>query len=260
MVSNTSDQCAFACHDVNNSNNYYNLAKSLGVTMRIDVVRTATQQLMTTATNTASVPSQFGMAIYTFGTSASNAGLYRVSKLTTNLTQSASDAGTIDLMTVQGQNQNNDQDTNFDSVLPAINTIISAPGDGTTSNESNPNGHGPQKVLFFVSDGVADEANSSNCAQPSPDGTRCMEPINTGLCTTIKNRGIMIAVLYTTYNPLPTNSWYNTWIAPFQSSISSAMQSCASPGLFFEVSPTQGIAAAMNALFQRAIQQAKLTK
>ncbi|MGC2083588.1 MAG: TadE/TadG family type IV pilus assembly protein, partial [Bradyrhizobium sp.] len=26
MVSNTSDKCAFACHDYNNSNNYYNLA------------------------------------------------------------------------------------------------------------------------------------------------------------------------------------------------------------------------------------------
>ncbi len=28
MVNNTSDKCAFACHDYNDSNNYYNLAKS----------------------------------------------------------------------------------------------------------------------------------------------------------------------------------------------------------------------------------------
>ena len=27
MVNNTSDSCAFACHDFNDSNNYYNLAK-----------------------------------------------------------------------------------------------------------------------------------------------------------------------------------------------------------------------------------------
>src|SRR6204780_2276446 len=39
--------CAFACHDVATgaTDNFYALAKSLGVTMRIDVLRTATQQL-----------------------------------------------------------------------------------------------------------------------------------------------------------------------------------------------------------------------
>ena len=29
MVNNTSDQCAFACHDLNDNNNYYKLAKTL---------------------------------------------------------------------------------------------------------------------------------------------------------------------------------------------------------------------------------------
>jgi len=38
------------------------------------------------------------------------------------------------------------------------------------------------------------------------------------------------------------------------------MQSCASPGLYFEVSPTQGISQAMTALFQKAVAQARLTK
>ena len=40
MVNNTSDKCAFACHDLNDNNNYYKLAKTLGVTTRIDVLRT----------------------------------------------------------------------------------------------------------------------------------------------------------------------------------------------------------------------------
>lgn len=45
MVNNTSDKCAFACHELDISpNDYYGLAKKLGVTMRIDVVRSATQQ------------------------------------------------------------------------------------------------------------------------------------------------------------------------------------------------------------------------
>jgi hypothetical protein len=174
--------------------------------------------------------------------------------LTSNLTQSATDAGTIDLMTVQGQNQNNDQDTDYDSIFPAINSKIANPGNGLSSAN-------PQKVLFFVSDGVADEANSTNCSQPSPNGLRCMEPINTGLCTTIKNRGIMIVVLYTEYNALPTNSWYNTWIAPFQSQIETNMQACASSAkLYQKVKPTDNISQTMNTLFANAVKQARLTQ
>jgi hypothetical protein len=38
------------------------------------------------------------------------------------------------------------------------------------------------------------------------------------------------------------------------------MESCASPGLYFEVSPSEGISDAMNALFQKALAQARLTK
>jgi hypothetical protein len=37
------------------------------------------------------------------------------------------------------------------------------------------------------------------------------------------------------------------------------MKACASEGLYFEVSPTQGIADAMTALFQKVVQQARLT-
>lgn len=75
MVNNTPDQCAFACHDVSNSNNYYNLAKKLGVTTRIDVLRTATQQLMQTAAATETYSNQFRLAIYDFGVSADTAAL-----------------------------------------------------------------------------------------------------------------------------------------------------------------------------------------
>ncbi|HEY1311050.1 MAG TPA: pilus assembly protein TadG-related protein [Pseudolabrys sp.] len=261
MVNNTPDQCAFACHDVTNANSYYNLAQSLGVTTRIDVMRLATQQLMDTASSAEIVSSQYRMAIYTFGASATTAGLTAITPLTSNLSSAKSDAANIDLMAVSGQGQNNDQDTDFDTVLPAINNLIPNPGNGTSSGS-------PQKYLFFVSDGVADENNSSSCSQPTTAG-RCQEPIDVSLCTAIKKRGIKIAVLYTTYLDLPTNAWYNTWIAPFNagpygpsinSKIAANMQACATPGFYFEVSPTAGIPDAMNALFQKVVAQARLTK
>ena len=124
MVNNTSDKCAFACHDLNDSNNYYKLAKTLGVTTRIDVLRTATQQLMDTAAATQTYSSQFRMAIYDFGASASTQGVRALFSLSSSLTSAKTAAGSIDLMTVSGQGQLNDQDTGFTAILPAINNVI----------------------------------------------------------------------------------------------------------------------------------------
>ena len=56
----------------------------------------------------------------------------------------------------------------------------------------------------------------------------------TNWCTTIKNRGIKIAILYTDYLAVPTDSWYEGHIAPIQSDIGPALQACASPGLFYD--------------------------
>ncbi|MDE2326992.1 MAG: hypothetical protein KGK13_03930, partial [Rhodospirillales bacterium] len=61
------------------------------------------------------------------------------------------------------------------------------------------------------------------------------------------------------YLPLPTNSWYNTYIAPFQNSIAPTLQQCASPGLYFEVKSGGDISAAMSALFETAVQSSYLS-
>lgn len=259
MVNNTSDKCAFACHDLKDKNNYYDLAKKLGVTTRIDVLRSATQSLMDTASATETYSNQFRMAIYDFGGSASTLGLRSLFSLSASLSSAKTAAGKIDLMSVNGQNENNDQDTPFTAAFPAMNAQISSPGPGTSSS--------PLKYLFFVSDGVADENNTA-CLKPRSGSTRCQSPLNPALCKTMKDRGVRIAVLYTTYLALPTNSWYMNWINPFNagpygpspnSEIAKNMQSCASSGLYFEVSPTQGISDAMNALFKKAVADARLS-
>ncbi|MGY3485759.1 Flp pilus assembly protein TadG [Bradyrhizobium sp. USDA 4011] len=255
------DQCAFACHDYNDPNNYYNLAKSLGVTTRIDVLRSATQQLMDTAAATQTYSSQFRMAIYDFGASSKTYGLRSLFSLSSSLSSAKSAAGNIDLMGVYGNNDayTADKDSQFTTIFPQINNAIANPGAGTSS--------APLKYLFFVSDGVADEPNSS-CLKPITGSNRCQSPINPALCDAIKKRNIKIAVLYTTYLQLQTNNWYMTWIDPFNqgpfgpspnSQIAQNMQACASPGFYFEVSPTQGIADAMNALFKKAVADARIS-
>ncbi|OAF11470.1 pilus assembly protein TadG [Bradyrhizobium centrolobii] len=266
MVSNTSDKCAFACHDYNNANNYYNLAKTLGVTTRIDVLRSATQSLMDTAAATETYSNQFRMAIYDFGASSKTIGLRALFSLSSSLSSAKTAAGNIDLMGVYGNNDayTADKDTQFGKVFPAITSLIPAPGSGTSS--------APLKYLFFVSDGVADESNAacsktmynSHWGNISP---RCQSPLDATLCDTLKKNHVKIAVLYTTYLQLKDNQWYMDWIDPFNqppfgpspnSEIAKNMQACASPGLYFEVSPTQGISDAMNALFKKAVADARI--
>ncbi len=265
MVANTTAQggCAFACHEsdpaADNLGNKggvdnYTLAQNLGVVTRMQNLATATQGLMGSATSMeGSNNQQYQMGIYTFNGS----GLNTIQLLTSNLANAESAAANINVEEVYSNNyltksnSNNDTDTDFESAMSAINTIMPLPGTGTPSST-------PQEVLFIVTDGVDDEISSS-CSQTF-DGNRCQQPFDTTSCTTVKNRGIQIAVLYTEYLPLPTNTWYNNWIAPFQSKISPNLQSCASTGMFFTVTTDGDITAAMRTLFQQAVAAARLTK
>jgi hypothetical protein len=221
---------------------------------------------MDTAAATQTYTSQFRMAIYDFGASADTIGLRSLFALSANLSTAKTAAGKIDLMTVAGQNDNNDQDTGYTALFPAIDKLIAAPGSGT------PNA--PMKYLLFVSDGVADEKNPACLKTMSNSAVgnispRCQSPIDPALCKALTDRGVKIAVLYTTYLQLPTNSWYMSWIDPFNkgpwgpspnSEIAQNMEKCASPGLYFEVSPTQGISDAMNKLFQKAVADARISR
>jgi Flp pilus assembly protein TadG len=265
MVANTTAQggCAFACHESNPSadnlgnphgEDNYTLAQKLNVVTRIENMATATQSLMTTAATTAAATnSTYQMAIYTFNGS----GTSTIQALTSNMTTAAAAAANINVLEVYDNNwltktnENMDTDTNFETAMSEMNTLMPNPGSGLLGNP-------PQEVLFLVTDGVDDEVNVSCSQQLS--GTRCQEPFNTTWCTKIKARGIFIAVLYTEYLPLPTNSWYNDWIAPFQSDIEPNMEGCASPGLFFQVTTDGDITAAMQTLFQEAISSARLSQ
>ena len=258
MVANTSSQggCAFGCHqsdpaDDNLGNpggeDNYQLARNLGVTLRMDNLVLATQNLMTTATSTmASSSAVYRVAIYTF-----DINFNTIQTLTSNFTTAQTSAGNIAMLEVYknnwltSSNNNSDADTNYDNAMTNIISTMPLPGNGTTAH-----GDTPQEVLFFVTDGVEDEMVS---------GSRQQSLMSTSYCNTIKNKGIRIAVLYTTYYPLTTNSWYNTYVAPYQSTLGTNMQSCASPGLYFGITTDDDITAAMQTLFQLAISSARLS-
>lgn len=261
--------CAFACHlttkdGTSDPNSTYFRIKNkdpdskdrINATTRIDVVAKATASLMDTAASTRKSNDQYRIAIYTLGRTADDAfpdrDLLEVVSRTSDLKAAKKKVAEIELMSVPSHGYNRDQHTNFDRALTKIEDKMGTSGSGASSAT-------PEKVVFFVSDGVGDSYKPDKCTKQTTQGGRCQEPIDTRLCTELKKKGFRIAVLYTTYLPLPGNGWYRLWIQPFETEISTRMQDCASPGLFFEVSPSQGISEAMSALFKKAISTPRLT-
>lgn len=245
-------QCGFACHVANEapSVDYYTIARNNNVTLRIDLLRQATQNLMDTAAaqqSQSNVSGLFRFAVYDFGasaTAAQNNAIFNVVPLTSDTSAVKTQVSSLDLMSVDFQGQYNDQDTSFDTILPAINSAIPAPGDGSSTSSR-------QKVLFLITDGLADE---------NLNGHRTIEPISAALCAAIKNRGIQIAILYTTYFPLPSNSFYMQYVDPIHNNIGPALQTCASSAAFYqEVGVGGDVSSALNALFQKVVAKSRLT-
>jgi hypothetical protein len=280
MVNHTSSQggCAFACHETHPSSDNlgnpggvdnYALARSLSVTLRIDLLAQAVSSLMSTAQTTqAANHNTYKAAIYTFDYGFNT--VYAPSGLpSTNLSAAGTAASNISVLTVYdnncltSSNCNSDTDTNFESAIQSLNTIMPNPGGGSANT-----GDTPQEVVFIVTDGVDDKivSSSSACSQSTismgSSQYRCQQPFDTTTCTTIKNRGIRIAVLYTEYLQLPTNSWYMSHIDPFNTpspssgQIATNLKACASPGLFYDVQSGGDITAALNALFQLVVSTA----
>jgi Flp pilus assembly protein TadG len=288
MVNNTSSQggCAFACHEANPSadnlgnpggEDNYALARNLGVTLRADLLDSAITDLTNTA-NTAehnpgvAVQPAYRMSINSFDVAFNQsvpltssfvlAWAAQLAVMTTNNTQTlqvfdnnnACAATTTKTRGVTTTNPcgagaaNSDADTNYDAAMTGISMLMPTPGKGTIKA-----GDTPQEILFIVTDGVEDENVGGGRQQSTMIGTK-------DWCTPLKTNGIKIAILYTDYFPLPTNSWYNTYISPIQSSIATTLQNCASSGLFYEVGLGQDISGALTELFQSAVNSAHLTQ
>ena len=278
-----SKNCAFACHEANpqkdsgassSTKDNLSIARANGITLRIDLVSQATSSLMSTAQSTEQAQhNTYKAAIYTFDYGFNT--IYAPSgQPSADLATAASQAASnISLLQVDHQNcivsgcptTTTDYGTDIEGALTNVNGLMPSPGGGT-----NQTGDTPQEVVFLVTDGVDDKmvALSSSCnGTPLKNGSlyRCQQPIDassTSICNTIKNRGIRIAVLYTEYLQLPSDGWYNSYIATYNNPSSSSgqiaqnLQSCASPGLFYDVQSGGDITAALKALFLKVVETA----
>jgi Flp pilus assembly protein TadG len=251
---------------------YYDLSRCTGVTLRIDLVNSAAQNLMDTAKTTeTNFNATYRMALYETDVSPAqpSAGtVYTLQALTTDLTTAKNQAALVGALPMCDNNHyvcadgNQDMDTYLDSNLTNMNTIMPTPGQGT-----NNKGDSPQEVLFIVTDALNDQGPSRAYPPIDWSGTKC---------SAIKARGIRIAVLYTQYISGSGGSWYNSNVGPSLPKglpaglpvgtpnagdpMALAAQQCASPGLYYMVSTDGDISTALSQLFLTAVSSARLLK
>jgi Flp pilus assembly protein TadG len=245
--------CAFACHwtsslqpGTNYTNDYYGLARQNNITLRFDVVQNAAETVVNDLINylpQSLVPAPFSVGVYTFGNSLTTVYSPPSTPVTTASAENTELSAALSaIQAFETPVVTNDGDTNWPAAMTSMAGILNTSGNGTSSANARVN-------LFIVTDGSADYVGSSG---------RVMGPIDPSYCTTIKNMGVTIYVLYTEYYPLP-NEFYLGNIKSYaeptaNSQITAALQSCASyPSTFFQASDSASINAAMQQMLKIAL-------
>jgi len=231
--------CAFACHVSAYGENptFYQVAMSKGIKLRIDSMRTAVQSVLTAAQQ-----QEGAMPLYRFAIHSFRNTLTTLSPLTDNINQSMSATDAIQLpqpiLPLQGE-------TYYDTLLTNLQSQIGVSGDGTKAN--------PKKLLFIVTDGVQDEKLNGSSHKTAP--------INPAMCAAISGapNNVQIAVIYTTYLPMPQSVEYQQLVQPIASQIAPNLQACASPGFYYQASDGPAIETGMMTLFAAAALTPRLT-
>jgi hypothetical protein len=262
-------------NDVNWGNTPVTYCPTAGTTsciqLRADAVGYAVTTLLTTAAASEQVSNQYQVGLYPF-----IQYLYSYSPLTTNLTSTGS--GSINYAANQlatlldtGQNSNlGSGGTHFENAFTSMNSLISSVGTGTSTSNALP-------YVFIITDGSQDyqtqwsgnwsSQNYSSTSQVPYQNSATTIPPNSvdssNYCTTLKNRGITVAVLYIPYQTIQDAStifdnedgYANNNIP----NIPTALQNCASTNFFYTATTPADINSALVSMFEQAISTAHIT-
>ncbi len=242
--------CVFACHDANSGSNYTytteQIARQLGITLRLDSAIAAIQSIINSAASIAGSTKNISFGLYLLQNNP-NTGkkIVTLSAPSNNYANLLTLANTIDLGSNSGSNTVGD--TDFQAELNAFNALLPANGSGASAAS-------PLNYVFLVSDGVSDVL-SGYCS-----GSSCVYPINPSWCSPIKTKSTL-GVIYTTYLPIwknndaATNQYellYNAYVQPIAGQILPNLQSCAtSSSYFFQATDGPSITTTMQALFAK---------
>jgi Flp pilus assembly protein TadG len=240
------------------------------IQLRLDAVGMAVTQLLQLANSKQVISNQFRVGLYPFIEDADAT----YAPLTNSFMGGP--------MTTAANNLAQELDTNTNSVLGSGGTHIDVAlhtinkqmnnGVGPVGNGSSPTNTLP--YVFLVTDGAQDPQmkvvpnggwSGSNHAVTLGDASNTYATI----CTTLKNRGIMIAVLNVPYQPIsPVNASFANDEDDFANNnipnIKKSLQTCASPpdaggSYYYEGNTPDEINTALQAMFNHSIQTAHIT-
>jgi len=245
--------CALACHTTTstfqaNGSTYfadrYGYARYLGVTLRLDVVLQAAEQVAQDLYNAEQTSDQFTLGVYQFNSDVSAMVDGTNAEATTDLTTAKTTIESYDYNSVGNS-----------ALLPAISTgtLGSAPNTNfplaithllsgttnvpqlqqvtnTTSNPAGDTASNPLKNIFIVTDGLEDSSSSyagggngltvdfgemtSSTAENYYTTNGSLYSGNaTGYCSKLKQRGFTVYVLYVPYDPLPFIAYYAPYVS-----------------------------------------------
>ncbi|HXW39914.1 MAG TPA: TadE/TadG family type IV pilus assembly protein [Xanthobacteraceae bacterium] len=250
------------------------------IQLRADAVGYAVNALLSQASTTESadaISNQFQVGLFPFiqnlCTSGANSSNSCSVGLTTSLTGSTITNFAADLANLLDTGTNStlgSGGTHFENALSQMNSFITSVGSGSGSSS-------PLPYVFIVTDGSQDyqtqwQGNwsaqnwSSTASVPYQNSATIMPPNseqNTSYCTTMKNRGITVAVLYIPYTPIqdPSTIFDNEdgYANNNIPNIPASLQSCASPNFFYTANTPTDIQNALVTMFEQAVSTAHIT-
>ncbi len=252
------------------------------IQLRADAVGYSVTQLLSTAATTETndnVANQFQVALFPFiqnlCTASANSSNSCAVGLTTSLTGATITNFAAQLATLLDTGQNatlGSGGTHFENALNSMNSFITSVGTGASSSNALP-------YVFLITDGSQDYQTQSGgnwgsqnwsptSAVPYQNSATVIPPntvTSTDYCTTMKNRGITIAILYIPYQTIQNanasfanneDGYANNNIA----NIPAALQTCASPNFYYTASTPAAIQNALLAMFEQAVSTAHITQ
>jgi Flp pilus assembly protein TadG len=252
------------------------------IQLRADAVGYAVTTLLSTANTTETndgVANQFQVGLFPFiqnlCTASANSSNSCAVGLTSSLTGSTITTFAQQLANLLDTGQNatlGSGGTHFENALSSMNSFITSVGTGASSSNALP-------YVFIVTDGSQDYQTQSGgnwgsqnwtatSAVPYQNSATVIPPntvTSTDYCTTIKNRGITIAILYIPYQPIanPNSSFANNedgYANANIANIPAALQTCASTNFFYTASTPAAIQNALLAMFEQAVSTAHITQ
>jgi hypothetical protein len=242
--------------------------------LRADAVGYAVNALLTRAATTESndgVANQFQVGLYPFIQNLETT----YSPLTTSITGGAITSAATGLASLLDTGQNvalGSGGTHFENALPSMNSLITSIGTGTSSSDALP-------YVFLITDGSQDYQTqsggnwssqnwTSNATVPNQNSATVIPPnsvTSNDYCTTMKNRGITIAVLYIPYGTIqnPNTSFAGNEDGYANANIPNipgALQTCASPNFFYTATTPAAIQSALITMFEQAVNTAHISQ